>query len=729
MGYYTASCNPPKGVKKGYTVNYRHPVVKDKDNKYGLRIQKGLGTRDEAEAQGFITQLNELLSNEVWWDYNKREDALKRFDEIVVNIFYEPMQDSSIPEEEILSKIMLPGKIDGYKYGVLLGPSGVGKTTLLRYLCGTIKEKFPTTSTGRTTTCNMEVIMSDKGLYECVITFMSRLEFSIYVLECIEEACRYCVDTKANKEIVKHEIIMNKLLNHKDLIIRLSYILGEYLSQDSHEYDEYDEDDELIDSKTEEIQEKYSEYIESIMMISDGILESKINIDEYDFTEDELAEELCGSIVDEVQRRFKLLENGEKITANGKWINGYYYTSDNREEFIDIIKRFTSNNKYEWGKLLSPLVTNIRVKGDFRPEGYEKAVKMVLFDGQGLGHKTTATSVPFVISEKYKKADAIIIVDNATSPMLANAKLAVKDVITSGFAEKIFMCYTHIDEMQGENFARFNDKREHIVSALSAYLSELRKSDPLVFSGHEETMVIESCYYFSELDSEVVNKITRKESEKLFEELQKRFSRTFPEEKIVIEYDEMTLYNHMQIAMDLFRKDWNERIGYPYRTQRTEHWSRIKALSNRLANTERDNYNNELAPLSDLKQRIQEQLNLFMNKPMNVNGLDTIDEKVIKKINLMKGEINDRFIKFIRNELWKDTDQLNYWKKAYAHGGIGSTIDRRNDINFIFDKGAPKFGNFIYEMDDQQKKYVTAALSIVEDVLETNGCKLQKFRF
>ena len=44
MANYTASCKPSKG-NKGFTVTFRHPVVRDKDNKYGLKIHKGLGTR------------------------------------------------------------------------------------------------------------------------------------------------------------------------------------------------------------------------------------------------------------------------------------------------------------------------------------------------------------------------------------------------------------------------------------------------------------------------------------------------------------------------------------------------------------------------------------------------------------------------------------------------------------------------------------------------------------
>ena len=160
MANYSASYSSANG-NKGFTVTFRHPVVLDKDGKYGKKIHKGLGTRDEAVAKQRVDELNELLANDSYWEISKKSDALSKFSGSIVDMFYSPMEEQFITEKEILDSILIPSREEGYKRSLLLGPSGVGKTTLLRLIAGTIKEAFPSTATCRTTTCNQEIICGD----------------------------------------------------------------------------------------------------------------------------------------------------------------------------------------------------------------------------------------------------------------------------------------------------------------------------------------------------------------------------------------------------------------------------------------------------------------------------------------------------------------------------------------------------------------------------------------
>ena len=81
------SYNIQKG-KRGYTVNFRHSVVKDKDGKYGLKVHRGIGTTDAAEAQRLAEELERILSDSYWADSSKRTEAYGHFSEVVVDAYY-----------------------------------------------------------------------------------------------------------------------------------------------------------------------------------------------------------------------------------------------------------------------------------------------------------------------------------------------------------------------------------------------------------------------------------------------------------------------------------------------------------------------------------------------------------------------------------------------------------------------------------------------------------------
>ena len=103
------------------------------------------------------------------------------------------------------------------------------------------------------------------------------------------------------------------------------------------------------------------------------------------------------------------------------------------------------------------------------------------------------------------------------------------------------------------------------------------------------------------------------------------------------------------------------------------------------------------------------------------------DPKVIAKRDCLKGQINDAFLEFIRHELWKNDIIMEKWEEAYSRSGKGSAGVRAKDVNAIFDLGAPRFKDYIYDMNKNQKRYIEDTMGIVRTVLEENDCVLSKF--
>ncbi len=736
------SCNIQKG-KKGYTVNFRHSVVKDKDGKYGFKVHRGLRTTDEKEAQRLVGELTTLLSDSYWADPSKRAEAYDCFSEIVVDAYYDPLEGANPINEALLDNIKLPSKEDGYTRQTFVGPSGVGKTSLLRLMAGTSKEKFPATSTGRTTTCDLELIMSEDKEYEIVVTFMSRYLVEMYVLECIEAALEFCISEKCEDLKEKRNDISNRLFTNRNLTFRMSYMIGDLSLEDKkknqpdeefdEEFDEEDTEDApmIIQQDIEGLLENVNNYIDRLIQIAQDKYGGKIDIGAETFNpaeEDDILN-LRNEIVEDIMTKFQLLKGGEKLNTKGKWTNAWYFKTEDRDTFIQTIKRFTSNDRRAWGSLLSPIVKTMRVKGSFKPGFCEEVPKLVIFDGQGLGHKTAISSMPTNVIEYFKKSDGIVIVDNAQQPILDNVKMAIRTVIEFGYSEKTCIAFTHMDLMTGDNFGNFADRRQHIWAALESYLSDLRCQDKNFLSKTEADQMLSACFYFSGLNSQKITKVSKKYGNDLIALWRDRLQKGVTEDTNSLTYDMMTLIAHLKEGIENYRTAWGNKIGYPTKNEETVHWAKLRALTRRLGYFGEDHYQLELMPLADLNASIRAQLNIYLNRPMKVE-LDIAEEdKKIILINAIKSTVNGKLSDFVKSEMWDRPDQLERWKEAYDFLGTGSAAKRAVKVNEIFEFGAPHIASFYYNMTDAQKIYISRVIKIVEETLEQYQCKLERNQF
>ena len=98
-------------------------------------------------------------------------------------------------------------------------------------------------------------------------------------------------------------------------------------------------------------------------------------------TNSELACQLRNDMVKEISRRFLILQGGQTLGVQQDWMDGWYYASADRKEFIRTVKQFSDNAKKNWGRLLTPLVDSMRVKGCFKPAFMDTAAAIFFFVG------------------------------------------------------------------------------------------------------------------------------------------------------------------------------------------------------------------------------------------------------------------------------------------------------------------------------------------------------------
>src|SRR5437879_1696991 len=88
---HQASLSQSQG-RSGYSVIFRHPArTDDATGRTGLRVRRGLGTRDRVEAEKLCEQLNEILAEPRYHEPAARAHAERRFDGRVVDIFFDKL--------------------------------------------------------------------------------------------------------------------------------------------------------------------------------------------------------------------------------------------------------------------------------------------------------------------------------------------------------------------------------------------------------------------------------------------------------------------------------------------------------------------------------------------------------------------------------------------------------------------------------------------------------------
>lgn len=752
---YSASLSQTQG-RSGFSIIFRHPVRHDEaTGKPGVRVRRGLSTRDRAEAEKLRDQLNEILRNERYHEPAAREEAEHRFDSRVVEIFYYKM----IPEELDFAEIRevaipLPTAEDSdYRRVLLLGTTGAGKTTLVRQLIGTdpVKERFPSTSTAKTTVHDTEIVL-DEGPWRAIVTFISIDELREYLNECISAA------VLAARRGEQEGQVLQRLLSHVNQRYRFNYVLGNgpELVVDEEEEDEDEEEqtqsglftpDELgkVDLDTtnrvlersvdqirdlahrlgEKLKEDLQASDETDNRVLDEIFEEEIdNL----LHEDEVAHSIADELLDEIEKRFDLLPAAELSRTKQGWPLAWkgLWESDERESFLKAISRFSSNYAPLFGRLLTPLVNGVRVAGPFCPDWTGgRQPRLVLLDGEGLGHTPkSSAAISTSVSHRIEEADAVLLVDSAAQPMQAAPVAAMRELASTGKAKKLLVAFTHFDEVKGDNLPKFSDKERHVLESVENVLRSVGEELGPFAERVLRKRIAEGRFFFGRihepLDGRKADKRTIRQLNLMLEAIDEIIAPPAPGQARPV-YDRMNLVLAVRAAAERFHDAWFPLLGLDYRPGIVkEHWTRIKALARRLAFGMRDEYDN-LKPVASLRTELQDRVYVFIQNPVKWEGSEPVEDEKQVIYDTIADSIAGRVRQLATSRVWKE--RMGEWQNAYGKRGKGSTFVRAHIIGEqIYDQAAPVPAAV---PSPNRNEFLRLVTNIVDEVCEEYGARLK----
>jgi hypothetical protein len=622
--------------------------------------------------------------------------------------------------EQVLT---LPTLTNGYPRVLFVGTTGVGKTTLVQQFLGVdpTTEKFPAASGGKTTTADLELVLTP-GSYKAVVTFLPREAVLTYVQECLLAAALACYEYKSPKDVA------NEFLEHTEQRFRLRYILGDspikerglrrWPESTANAFQVTRTEAQQFDSTVQSYLHAVSTLVEAVRAdIEEGLsnLGDDVNHEDRDIYSQGRLEELLtqqasfhmliNEIVAEIQKRFQLLLGGTLEVDGSEWPISWRFETPNREEFLRTIYLFSSIDHPSFGKLLTPLVQGIRTAGPFRPQWRPNPPpRLVLIDGEGLGHTTaTVTSISTRISDLFKEVDVIVLVDHAKSPMQAAAHAVLETVVNSGHTGKLFVSFTHFEEVRGDNFADRSAREEHVKNSLDQALLQIGKKigqrDKYILKRSLERRVfflslapVKSPPQEDPISSEAIE--TQGELRRMLAAIE-AIEIPPPPEGLQPIYSESKLFSFIQKAVKAFRTRWRALMAISRLSNVSpEPWSRIKALSRRVSERGEEEYK-DLRPVADLMKEVTDQIRQFLEKPDRWIPPDYGSEEMRQAaIDAIAREFHQRLHSFIRNRMivMPHAD----WTIAFKRAGPGSARVRAHDIDQIYHTVAPT----LYEIID-----------------------------
>ena len=398
---------------------------------------------------------------------------------------------------------------------------------------------------------------------------------------------------------------------------------------------------------------------------------------------------LVNTIIEELRERSNIECQGSiSRTATG-WPRAWALEmpSNKRSSFIAEVKRFAGNSREQFGQLLTPLVSGLRVSGPFFPKLFDARNPLVFCDTVGFGHyASSGGDTPENTLEQLEHSDKIMLVESAKGGF-ANADLhrLLESICTSGQTNKLLVVMTHLDLLAGDDVDGLEEQREKALTGLRVALGDsIQKRIGAEGVRQLSNHLAENLFYLSNLNSDKPDDDSIVELERLY----KRLAEPRPGAIVVDaapDYEWPLLTLAIRDAIETFRERWQALLGLRLNTDlKPLSWQAQKAVTRRYAEGFDDQYPHR--PASSLSGILGTEIARFLDKPISWSGTPTQAQKDAL-INKIKSELAKPLrvlcIKTLR------TFPKQQWIEAWAFRGRYSTIFRRDKMESIFAQQVP----------------------------------------
>ena len=660
---------------------------------------------------------------------------------------FEELRDSVLP---------LPTREERYRRVLMLGTTGAGKTTVVRQLLGTNPrtERFPSTSTAKTTVADTEIVPRDEPFFRAAVTFMPRVEVEDHLLDNVVAAAQ------AVYEGADDNAVYLKLLDHEGQRFRLSYLLGRPVVDDDDDIiDDLIDDDIIEDELASSVGITGDETMEASLAEGAGLVDvdvagsrevveraaakvrtlvrsillrlSPAETDQenedalYEALQDAVAEsaiteEIIAMLVREVTSRFSALSFGDLTWDEEGWPLIWTQTSTDRVRFLAELSTFYGNSATGFGRLVTPVVNGIRVSGPFVPTWSDRPLRLVIVDSEGLGHTPSSiSSLSSSLVRKVSHSDSVLVVDNAQQPMQAGPLAALTQIVESGSVGKLHLLFTHLDGVKGPNLTTYSTRTGHVRESVDNALSSIESAAGAAAARALRRRLSTSVYFAGRLDRILNSKDTfgRKGAAE-FLRLQGELEGEDPvrdhgDAEIVVARKGVVIA--VEKATARFQEEWLIRLGVekprPGVDLRGEHWARVKALNRRIVGRTDFEYR-DLKPVGDFRRALQSVLYGMLQNPVRWQGQSVSEEERSEVIDTIAVALTEKVVALAEKQII--LDRMDAWDLGWAQTGKGSAA-RRADIlaEDVIKRGAPIP---TADMSSEATELVNAVERILEEV-------------